>query len=76
MNSTATKIIKNSTYGVFGKAKEPEELYCEYCLTKIEHWFMNMPIGCFECDKGVSDNYAKFITLEQVRELKIDDLTK
>lgn len=73
MKSIATKILKNSIYGSFGTTNEPEDMYCAYCHSKIDHWFMDNPLGCFKCDKGKKSD-AKIITKQEMRECKFKQL--
>ena len=75
MKSTAIKISKNSLYGTFGKPMSVGEieLYCEHCYCKIEEYFMNNPLGCFECVDGLKEN-SKFLTKGEMRNAKINDL--
>ena len=76
VRGVATKIAKNSIYGVMGTAtnNESDDLYCSSCLTKMKHWFMDNPLGCYECEDGINGK-SKFITLEEVRNIKINNLT-
>jgi hypothetical protein len=69
----ATKISKNSVYGVFGKASIPEEPehYCANCYSLIEDYFFNSPLICGVC-QSTDDNY---LTKEEMRNAKINDLT-
>lgn len=75
MKSTAVKIVKNGIYGTFGKSlpTEEPELYCEHCYSKIEEYFMNNPLGCFECEDGI-EPMGKFLTKEEMRNSKINIL--